>query len=135
MSRLISEAAAVITVLNLKGGVGKTHASWLMGSVCQERGHRILLIDLDTQGNLSGSFLPQDQLRPGVEMLFDPGAETDPKTLIRKTEFSHIDILPASAALAPFDESNQKEWEQTDLHFSLIEAVTQLPSGLRLHCL
>jgi MinD-like ATPase involved in chromosome partitioning or flagellar assembly len=45
----------VITVLNLKGGVGKTHTAWLLAAVCQERGKRILLIDTDTQGNLRGS--------------------------------------------------------------------------------
>jgi cellulose biosynthesis protein BcsQ len=43
----------VITVLNLKGGVGKTHTVWILSSVCQERGLRILLIDTDTQANLT----------------------------------------------------------------------------------
>jgi ParB/RepB/Spo0J family partition protein len=49
--------AHVLTVLNLKGGVGKTHTSRVLASVAQEREQRILLIDLDTQGNLSKSFL------------------------------------------------------------------------------
>ena len=49
---------SVLTVLNLKGGVGKTHTVWLLASVCQERELRVLTVDLDTQGNLSNSFLP-----------------------------------------------------------------------------
>ncbi len=53
------QRARVITVLNLKGGVGKTHTSWLLASVAQERRERILLIDLDTQANLTRSFLDQ----------------------------------------------------------------------------
>ena len=39
----------VLTVLNLKGGVGKTHTAWLLASACQDRGKRVLLIDTDTQ--------------------------------------------------------------------------------------
>lgn len=30
--------AEMITILNLKGGVGKTHAFWLLAGVCEERG-------------------------------------------------------------------------------------------------
>jgi len=53
----------VITVLNLKGGVGKTHTTWLLASVSQERGKRVLLIDTDAQGNLSNSFV-----RDGIDL-------------------------------------------------------------------
>jgi len=67
MANPASGPAHVITVLNLKGGVGKTHTSWLLASVCLERQQRILLIDTDTQGNLSNSFLPDAPHRPGVE--------------------------------------------------------------------
>ena len=86
----------------------------------------MLLIDLDTQGNLSGSFLNADDVQPGVEMLFDPAAETDPSSLIRHTTHSHIDIIPASAALARFDLSDQRQWEKADLHLNLIDAVSVL---------
>src|SRR5438477_6164093 len=92
----------VLTVLNLKGGVGKTHTAWLLASVCQERSKRILLIDTDTQGNLSGSFLAGSPALPGVEALFDPAADQDVLRLVRQTAFSHIDLIPSSAALAPF---------------------------------
>lgn len=44
--------AQVITVINLKGGVGKTHTAWLLAGVCQERKRRVLVVDTDTQGNI-----------------------------------------------------------------------------------
>src|SRR5207244_615067 len=44
-----SHCAHVLTVLNLKGGVGKTHSVWLLASVCQEQSLRVLLVDTDTQ--------------------------------------------------------------------------------------
>jgi chromosome partitioning protein len=116
----------VITILNLKGGVGKTHTTWLIASVCQERAKRVLLIDTDTQGNLSNSFLDPADHQPGVEMLFHPGSDTSIQRLIRATAFSHIDLIPSGPALAPLDFSNQKEWEKADLHFSLVEAIKPL---------
>ncbi len=116
-------SANVVTVLNLKGGVGKTHASWLLAAVCLERQQRALLIDTDTQGNLSNSFLPDTPHRPGVEQLLDPSVDADVHGLIRRTAYAGIDIIPASAALAPFDLSNQRDWERHDLQRSFVEPV------------
>lgn len=118
--------ASAITVLNLKGGVGKTHASWLLAAVCQEQSRRVLAVDLDTQGNLSNSFLNGADPVPGVEMLFHPGVDADPASLVRNTAFSQIDLISASARLARFDESDQKAWERADLHLSLVEPVDAL---------
>lgn len=118
--------ASVITVLNLKGGVGKTHTAWLIASVCQERRRRLLLIDTDTQANLTGSFMAAPDGRPGIEDLLNPAADGDASTLIRRTTFSHIDLIPANAALARFDVSDQKQWERADLHLSFVDAIGQL---------
>lgn len=118
--------AEVITVLNLKGGVGKTHTSWLIASVCQERQQRVLLVDTDTQGNLTSSFFAQADGKPGVEALFHPGGEANALALVRHTGFSHIDLIPAGPSLAPFDLSNQQEWEKAELQLALVDAVSQL---------
>jgi chromosome partitioning protein len=120
--------SAVLTVLNLKGGVGKTHTSWLLASVAQEREQRILLIDLDTQANLSKSFLDEVAVEESVAMLFDPSAEPDVLSLVRRTMFSHIDIIPSAPGLSPFDESNQAEWEKIDGHLSLLDPIAKLRS-------
>jgi chromosome partitioning protein len=65
--------AAVVTVLNLKGGVGKTNTTWILASVAQEREQRILL-DLDTQANLTRSFLDTVEPQRSVAELFNPSA-------------------------------------------------------------
>jgi chromosome partitioning protein len=97
-----------ITVINLKGGVGKTHTAWLLAGVCQERGKRLLVIDTDTQANITRSLLASgDSALPGVETLFDPRTDADPASLIHKTRFTQIDLLPSSAALAAYDISDQ----------------------------
>ncbi len=120
--------AHVLAVLNLKGGVGKTHTSWLLASVAQERGQRILLVDLDTQGNLSRSFLESVDSGRSISSLFDPAADPDPMPLIHRTAFEAIDLIPASPHLAAFDLSVQEQWEETDRHLALLQPVEQLRS-------
>lgn len=115
--------AHVITVLNLKGGVGKTHTTWLLASVCHELNRRTLLIDTDTQGNLTNSFVRDEPREPGVERLLDPSLDADVHAFIRRTAFPSIDIIPASPAIAAFDIADQRAWEQADLHRSFVEPV------------
>src|ERR1700676_5003703 len=126
MHAISSGQGKAITVINLKGGVGKTHTTWLLAAICEERSRRLLLIDLDTQANLTGSFMEQPLGETGIEALFHPGAEHDPQALVRRTRFPNIDLLPASSTLARFDLSDQKQWERADLHLSLVDSVEQL---------
>jgi cellulose biosynthesis protein BcsQ len=52
----------IISVLNLKGGVGKTTLTANLGAALSRRGWKVLLIDLDLQGSLTSLFLAeQDQ--------------------------------------------------------------------------
>lgn len=113
--------AHVLTVLNLKGGVGKTHPSWVLASVAQERGQRILLVDLETLGNLSKSFLKYVAFDESVAMLFDPSAS--PIQWRSCSEPRSVTSIPATAARALFDLSDQKAWERLDGHLALLGAV------------
>jgi chromosome partitioning protein len=124
-----SRRSPVITVINLKGGVGKTHATWLLASACEESKNRLLLIDTDMQANLTGSFLDEGNREPGVEALFDPAQDADVKSLVRRTVFQYIDIVPANTHLARFDLPDRHSWEKTELHLSLVEPITSLRSA------
>ena len=123
MSPRARRPAHVITVLNLKGGVGKTHSAWLLASACQSTGRKVLLVDTDTQGNLTNSFIGDGSPIPGTEALFQPGATLDIRSLARATAYDHIDLVPASGFLAPHDMSNQAAWEKADLHQALMHAL------------
>jgi len=126
MNHRPANAGKSIAVINLKGGVGKTHTVWLLAGVCQERGRKVLLVDTDTQANLTRSLLSEPNETPGLEAIFHPGADTDARPLVRPTRYSQLDLIPASAALAPFDLSDQHAWERSEMHLSLAEALQDL---------
>lgn len=49
----VGARAKVISVVNHKGGVGKTTTTLNLGKALVKLGYRVLLIDMDSQGNLS----------------------------------------------------------------------------------
>jgi cellulose biosynthesis protein BcsQ len=59
---LAQRHAPVISVLNLKGGVGKTTVTAHLGAALAAKGYRVLLMDLDLQGSLSSLFLSEPGL-------------------------------------------------------------------------
>lgn len=64
----------VITFANQKGGVGKTTTAGNLGAALADMGHSVLLVDFDSQGNLSSSMsVNRDQ--PGMYQLLDGSAE------------------------------------------------------------
>jgi cellulose biosynthesis protein BcsQ len=77
-----------LTVINVKGGVGKTHTVWVLTGVCIERGKKLLAVDTDTQANLTKSLLSEPLDGLGIEALFDPAADARVQDLIRPTRFT-----------------------------------------------
>lgn len=110
--------AKTICVTNQKGGVGKTTTSNALGLGLIEKGYKVLLVDLDPQGNLSFSVGAEteesntiyDVLAGGV-----PASEAIQKTKI-------IDILPSNIVLSGVD----LEFTQTGREFLLKEALESI---------
>ena len=53
----------VVSIINYKGGVGKTTLTANLGAYAAMKGYRVLLIDLDPQTHLTFSFMTQEHWR------------------------------------------------------------------------
>jgi chromosome partitioning protein len=96
------DAPRLIAVANQKGGVGKTTTAVNLAAAFAEAGRRVLLIDLDPQGNASTGLGigGMDRALTTYDLLVD-GAPID--DVIRPTGQPGIDICPATTDLASAD--------------------------------
>ncbi len=97
----------VITVINFKGGSGKTTTAAHLAQKCALDGYRVLAIDLDPQASLSAlhGFQPEFDLLDGGT-LYDAIRYDDPvplSSIIRKTYFTGLDIVPGNLELMEFE--------------------------------
>ena len=92
----------VISLVNQKGGVGKTTTSINLSASLSYLGKRVLLIDLDPQGNsTTGVGVNKGENKASVYELFV--GKTDIKDVVVKTGFKNLFIIPASINLAGVD--------------------------------
>ena len=95
----------VWTVANQKGGVGKTTTTITLGGLLASMGYKVLLVDTDPHASLSYYFgIESEDLDLSVYDLFvqDSTKEQILQSLC-PTQYSNIDILPATMGLATLD--------------------------------
>lgn len=90
--------AKVVAVANQKGGVGKTTTAVNLSSCVAALGKKVLIIDLDPQGNTtSGYGIAKRSVQLGTYELLIDGADVN--QVIQKTKF-RADIIPSTTKLA-----------------------------------
>ncbi|MGX9856887.1 ParA family protein [Limimaricola variabilis] len=98
----MSETCRIIALANQKGGVGKTTTAINLGAALASKGKRVLLVDMDPQGNAStGLGLAAGQRRSSTYDLLigsDPASEG-----IHLSGVEGLDIIPATTDLSSAD--------------------------------
>jgi chromosome partitioning protein len=87
----------IYVFVNQKGGVGKTTSALNIGAFLAEAEKSVLLVDFDSQANLSSGF-GINSAKPGVYELISGLAPLE--ETIRKTRVSNLSIIPAGIDLS-----------------------------------
>ncbi len=90
-----------ITILNLKGGVGKTMTAINFAYYLTKHHYRVLLIDCDKQGNLSKFFNAYGYEKPTTASVIL--GERKAAEAIRPTKYENLDIITANMELVTAD--------------------------------
>jgi chromosome partitioning protein len=113
-----------------KGGVGKTTTAVSLAGVLAARGERILLIDLDPHGSLTGYFgYDPDTIEPNLHTLFAAavdGCTCALTTLLLPTSVGNLTLIPASTALVTLE---RRHGQRPGMGLVLARALGALKEG------
>ncbi len=109
---------AVVTLLNQKGGVGKSTTTFHLGGTLAKLGRRVLLVDNDPQASLTQGALGGDAalaLPPEMSLAaIYAGEPVRPEDLVLPLPFPNLELLPNTEHSARFNlaEPHARPWDE-----------------------
>ena len=87
-----------IALINNKGGVGKTTSCLNIGVALSLLGKKVLLVDIDPQGNLSDAFININQVQYTIKDLLEGNIQNVNEVLLKNVK-NNIDLIPSNNLL------------------------------------
>lgn len=100
----------ILTIINDKGGVGKTTTAVSLAAALATRG-RVLLVDLDRQGSatIALGYKPEQDAYSTIAGVFEAGFPIE--TVIKETLIENLDIIPSGIGMTFLENKLQHRFE------------------------
>jgi chromosome partitioning protein len=121
----------ILAVTNQKGGVGKTTTAINLGAALARLRKRVLIIDLDPQGNASTGLgvVPSDRMFTTYDLLVDG---TPLQNVARPTQVENLFLAPATTDLSSADVDLVDHRNRTNLLRTALRERDNLPYDIVL---
>lgn len=124
--------AHIIAFANHKGGVGKTTSVANIGAALNQKGNRVLLVDLDAQQNLTSCFLPDDKVEALEVSIYEALVGKAPLPVIPLRD--GLSIVPSGIELARAEIDLSQKLAREQLLKRLLQPIAEDYDFILLDC-
>lgn len=124
--------AHIIAFANHKGGVGKTTSVANIGAALNQKGNRVLLVDLDAQQNLTSCFLPDEKVEALEVSIYEALVGKAPLPVIPLRD--GLSIVPSGIELARAEIDLSQKLAREQLLKRLLQPIAEEYDFILLDC-